>query len=112
MLLATALARLKLKTAASSEPTLSDDELTTILGGCQIEDSFGVAPSDLDWAGAWDISLAARQAWQLKAGKVAGNPTYSADGASYQLSDIYTHCMAMAATFGGAGSVSVGGVLS
>ena len=111
MLEAKAKARLRLESQAYTEPRLTDQELDDILAIFARTDADGLLPDDPSWTGTWDLRGAIRKAWLIKAGKVAGEPSFAADGSSYQLSDIYQHCMGMAAKFAQVGTISTTGAV-
>lgn len=110
MLRTTALARLKLNVQPTSEPTLSDDELDTILDLYALEDSQGLGPLDDGWLGLWDVRAASRRAWQVKAAKVVADVDYDADGAKYTQSQLHDHCLTQAELYADQGSVTIAGV--
>lgn len=83
------------KVAAASRPVLSQDSLGALLDQFQVEDRDGRAPSDPEWAGAWNLNAAAAEGWRIKAGKVAGDFNFSADGASYNKADVLAQCLEM-----------------
>lgn len=104
-----ALARLRLHVQPTSEPTLSEQELSDLLAVHALADSEGNAPNTEGWVGTWDIRKAAYDGWLIKAGKVANDVTYRADDASYNQSEAYAHCLTMADRFKGAqGSFTLG----
>lgn len=107
---AVALARLKLYSAWDSDPAISDADMGTILDLYALEDAAGLPPTDLAWAGAWDIRAAARKAWEIKAGKVVSDVDYDADGSKYTASQLHAHCLAMADRFADQGTSSIEGV--
>lgn len=110
MLKATALARLRINAQSTSDPMLTEQELEDLLAYYALEDSELRAPDHVDWVGTWDLPAAYRKAWLMKAGKVAASVTYDVDGAKYDNSDMHAHCMAMAAKYGGVGTISIEGL--
>lgn len=90
-----ALTLLRDKVAATSRPTLSDDSLSALLDQHPRPDREGRLADDTDWAGSWDLNAAAAEGWRLKGAKVAGDYTFSADGASYNRGDVLANCLAM-----------------
>jgi len=107
MLKATAKARLVINTQARLEPKLSDQEMEDLLAAYARKDTQGQLPDNPAWVGTWDIRAATRQAWLIKAGKVAGEVNFQADGTAYSLSDMHAHCMAMASKYGSVGSMAI-----
>lgn len=108
MLRTVALARLRLLTAATSEPVISDTDLGVHLDMWALADANSVAPDQPGWLGAWDITSAARAVWRDKAGRVVSDVTYQADDATYNQSDMYKHCLEMANRMVSTGTLGVG----
>ena len=100
--------RLEAMTAASVEPTLTEDELDQLLDMARRPDVFGALPSDTDWEPTWNLDYAAAVGWHWKAGKVTANFDFSTDGQSFQRSQVWQHCDAMRRYYarrGGLGSI-------
>lgn len=95
---ATALARLERMTQAATYPALASEELLELLELARRHDTAGVAPNAPGWAGVYDLNAAAAEGWRWKAGKVAGDESVNADGASFA-ADTYKGCLAMAAQY-------------
>ena len=68
---------------ATAEPVISNADLDSILTECALVDYAGLAPSEVGWAGVYDLNLAAATAFDLKASRVATEFNFSADGARY-----------------------------
>ena len=85
---AAARARLRLMVAATSRPTLTDDDLDVVLDSARIRDSAGLWPTETGWDESWDLNAAAAEGWRIKAGQVAGDYTFTADDASYSRGDV------------------------
>lgn len=98
---AEARARLSSYADAAGRVPLSDGDLDTCLRDAAVPDSDGRTVDDPDWAGAWDMDYAAGRAWDLKAGRVATDFTFSADDASYSKDTVMAKCLAMAQTYYG-----------
>lgn len=81
---------------AFSAPTLSLEELASILGRAGRADADGNGTGDAGWSPTWDLSWAASEAWRLKASRCVGRFDFSADGDRYQASQVFAHCQAMA----------------
>jgi len=92
---AATLARLKLDAAASSRPALSDDELGLILDRNRRPDPEGRVFGDDGYVPTWDPNAAAADAWNVKAGRVAGDFSFSADGASFSKGDVMANILEM-----------------
>lgn len=100
----TAKARLSLMVASSSNPVLSDADMNTLTDLARRQDAAGRWPSDAAYDGddaTYDLNAAAAQGWGWKAGKVAGDFNFSADGASYSKADVLAHCQEREAFYGG-----------
>lgn len=95
-----ALALLTDMVAATSRPVLSPETVSAILDQNRTVDDEGRLATDMGWDGTWDLNSAAAAGWRLKAGKVAGDFNFSADGASYSKADVLAHCLAMADQYG------------
>lgn len=108
MLRATAIARIKLKCQAASEPTLSDQEVSDILDAYAEVDITGLPPDDPAWVGTWDLAACYRQGWLIKAGKVASDVDYDVDGAKYSQSQMAALCMKQADAYSLTGTISLG----
>jgi hypothetical protein len=81
------------------EPTLSDDEATTLLGMSALVDRAGYAPPDAAWTPTYDLNIGAAEGWRWKAAAVAGKVDFSADGGSYQRSQQHAMCLAQAQAY-------------
>ena len=90
-----ALTLLSEKVAATSRPVLEPAVVSALLDAYPQEDRTGRGPTDSLWEGTWDLNAAAAEGWRMKAGKVAGDFTFSADGASYSKADVLAHCLEM-----------------
>lgn len=90
-----ALTLLTEKVAATSRPVLDPAVVSALLDANPQEDRTGRGPTDTLWEGTWDLNAAAAEGWRMKAGKVAGDFNFSADGASYSKADVLAHCLEM-----------------
>lgn len=90
-----ALTLLSDKVASTSRPTLDATTVGALLDAYPMRDTDGRAPTDDGWVGTWDLNAAAAEGWRMKAGKVAGDFNFSADGASYSKADVLAHCLEM-----------------
>lgn len=82
--------------AAGSNPTLCPPELDYCLSRARICDAGGLPPADPAWAGAWDFNVAAREAWELKAGKAANYHDVTIDGRTFAANQVFKDCQAQA----------------
>lgn len=96
---ATARARLASFTDASGRVPLTESDLDACLADAAVPDSDGRTVDDPDWAGAWDQNYAIGRAWDMKAGRVATDFTFSADDASYSKDAVMAKCLQMAQTY-------------
>lgn len=96
---AEATARLTDMTAATCHPELTEAEVARLLEGAKMPDRWGLQPSDDGWVPSWELNSAAAQGWLMKAGRAASDVTFTADGASYNRSDLIAHCRDMAAQY-------------
>lgn len=101
---ATAKARLINMVAATSRPVLSSgvapSDIETLLDMVRLPDNQGRLIGDTGYVEEnWDLNSAAAEGWRWKAAKVAGDFTFSADGASYSKADVLAHCLEMEQTY-------------
>jgi len=87
------------KVAATSRPILADAVVAALLDAYPMRDADGREPQDDGWVGTWDLNAAAAEGWRMKAGKVAGDFNFSADGASYSKADVLAQCLEMEAKY-------------
>lgn len=90
-----ALGILEDRVAATSRPVLSPETLGRVLDMWPTLDTDGRLADDADWVPTWDLNAAAAEGWRMKAAIVAGDFTFSADGASYSKADVMAHCLEM-----------------
>lgn len=93
--------RLERMTAASSDPTLTEDELGELLADAARPDTGSRLPDDDQWEPTYDLNSAAAAGWELKAGKAAADYDFSRDGASHARSQVQKMCLAQAALYRG-----------
>lgn len=101
---ATAKTRIQAMTAWDSRPALSDAQVEALVDLARRQDTSGRWPSDTAWDAAnatYDLNRAAAEGWGWKAGLVAGDFTFSADGASYSKADVLAHCAEREAYYAG-----------
>lgn len=94
-----ALGILEDRVAATSRPVLAPATLERILDQWRTPDADGRTSSDTTWVGSWDLNAAAAEGWRVKAGLVAGDFNFSADGASYSKADVLAQCLEMEAKY-------------
>lgn len=105
-----ALAELADMVAATQRPVLDTAALTRLLDRYAIPDRYGRWVDDPDWEGNWNMPAAAAEGWRRKGAQVAGDFTFSADGASYSKGDLLAHCEAMARQYQAQSGLTIQGV--
>lgn len=95
---------LKRMTAWTSTPTLSADELESLLEQYSIADVEGAAVSDEDWVPTYNLRAAARQGWILKMGKAAELQSTDLDGDRMSADQVFDHCERMVRRYSGTAS--------
>lgn len=84
----------------TAEPLTSDTytqgELSEIIARYPLPDSSGRAPTLTTWAGAWDLNRAAADVWDEKAGLLATDFDFAADGGDYKRSQAHAQMLSMA----------------
>jgi hypothetical protein len=88
--------RIGAMTAWDSEPTLTSEELDTLVELAQRADADGRAPWDADWSGTYDLNAAAAEGWRWKAARAASKFDVTTDGQTVIRSQIIDHCQEMA----------------
>lgn len=95
------ISQLRRMTAEPTDATYSDALLTTYIERYPRIDEYGELPTDAygeanaDWTATYDLSAAAGDVWEEKAGLVAGKFDFSANGGSYTQSQQYEQAMKM-----------------
>jgi len=69
--------------------TYGHDDLSTIVERYPVIDSAGLSLDDSDWTPTYDLDAAAAEVWAEKAAAVAGDFDFTADGATYNRSQVY-----------------------
>lgn len=64
-------ARIALFTLATTDPTLSDEELDALVNQSRRVDANGLLANDADWEPTWSLNAAIATGWEIKAGKVS-----------------------------------------
>ena len=85
--------------AADSRPALTEADLGDLLDEFAVVDAEGRAPTEAGWLGAWALNPAAAEGWRRKAGRVAGDFSFSADDARYDKGAVMAQCERMAALY-------------
>lgn len=93
--------RVKTLAATESRPTLTDDQVKAAIRQYPAVDRDGIPADQIGWTPTWDIYRAVAELWDVKAGLVAGDFNFGADGANYGKGDVLAHCLAMSAKYGG-----------
>ncbi len=96
---ARALGRLRSMTAADTAPVLSDAQLTELLALSRLADSAGEAPLSALWLPSYDLNRGAAEGWRWKAAAVTGAYDFTADGATYNRSQMREACEKQAAQY-------------
>ena len=106
-----ALTRLTSMVAATSRPVLSTEQVNALLDATVIPDASNLLVTDPSYVPTWDLNMAAAEGWRWKAAAVAGDFTFSADGASYDKGSVMANCLMMEAKFAakGHGTMEVAG---
>lgn len=87
--------RVKTLTAWDQRPALTDAQVTASIQAHPLVDADGLTADQADWTPTWDVYAAAAELWGIKAGLVAGDFTFSADGGQFSKGDVMAHCLAM-----------------
>jgi hypothetical protein len=88
--------RLAILVQAKANPTLCPPELDFCLERARVCDAGGLVPADPAWAGAWDFNVAAREGWELKAGKAANYHDIAVDNRAFSANQVFKDCQAQA----------------
>ena len=73
-------ARLRRLVAEPTTDTYTDIDLNEYIDRYPLDDADGYVPTDIGWAGNWDLNLAAADIWEEKAAAGAANFDFAADG--------------------------------
>jgi len=93
--------------AASSRPTLTQDEVVASIKAHPIPDRYGTSVDVEGWEPTWDINRTVAELWGIKAGKVAGDYDFGADGSTVSKGEVMAKCLEMEAKYA---SKVVGGI--
>lgn len=92
-------ARLRRLVAEPTTDTYTDIDLSEYISRYPVDDADGYVPTDIGWAGNWDLNLAAADVWEEKAATVAANFDFAADGGDYKRSQAYAQALQQARNF-------------
>lgn len=87
--------RVKSLTSWDQRPALTAEEVLASIKAHPLPDVDGLTTLDPSWTPTWDVYAAAAELWGIKAGRVAGDFNFSADGANFSKGDVMAHCLAM-----------------
>lgn len=105
------IARVSSLGAVDRRPTLTAPEVGAVVDAHPITDSAGRGSGTTDWDPTYDVNAATAEVWRIKAGRVAGDYSFTADDASFSKGDVLAHCLEMEAKYAAmAGSPSGVGV--
>lgn len=96
---ATAKTRLILMVAATSRPVLADAALEDLIDQGQVQDHQGLYPADIGWVPTYDLNVSAMEGWRWKAAQVAGDFTFTADGATFDKGAVLAQIEGMIALY-------------
>lgn len=100
--------KLKIMTAAGSEPKLSNEELETLLASFTAPDPDGNGPNDPEWVPTYRLKAAAAEGWRWKAAKASELISSDLDGDRMSANQVFEHCERMVKIYSrGSASVSV-----
>jgi hypothetical protein len=88
--------RISLLTLATTEPTLSDDELDVLVARCKRVDINGIFADDANWEATWSLNSSIALGWEIKAGKVATAVDVATAKTKLTRSQMYDQLMKMA----------------
>lgn len=93
---------LKAMTAATVDPTLSDDEIGVLLLRAAVMDTAGLAPSDDDWTPTYSpvfLNASAAEGWRWKAGRITDRKTGNKGDDSFAPEQQRQHMIDLAADY-------------
>ena len=97
--MASVLDKLKSMTAWASEPTLSSDQLDTLLSMFAKADEEGLMPSEVGWTPTYHLRAAAAEGWRWKAAKASELISSDLDGDRMSSNQLFDHCQRMIRTY-------------
>lgn len=81
-------------TDAATDPVLTSDDISDLVGVAARADADGLYRGDTGWTETWDVNAAAAEGWLRKAGRAATQFNFAEDGQRFDRAQIYQHCMA------------------
>jgi len=99
---ATDIARLRRMVAESGTATYTDSLLVSAISSYPLPDASGEWPyltsgsANTAWTPTYDLARAAADVWEEKAAAIAGNFDFTADGATFNKSQVTEHYMKQA----------------
>ncbi len=87
--------KLKKMTAWDTEPSLTETEVSELLGSASVADASGASPLNDDWEPSYDLNAAAANGWLIKAGRSASTTETDPDSLNVA-SKIFDNCLEMA----------------
>ncbi len=103
----TALDKLKLITAWTDDPALTEAELEDILEAAALMDEGGRAPETEGWSPTYDVNRAASEAWLIKAARAAVLVEVDPPGSGIVTSKVFDNCRRMARLYQARRSMTV-----
>lgn len=94
--MATALEQLKNITAWEDDPALTEDELEDMLASAALPDDDGKTPESEGWSPTYDMKVAARDAWLIKAARAAALVEVDPPESGIVTSKVFDNCRSMA----------------
>lgn len=82
--------RVRRLTSEPTSTTFTDDMIIDSLERYPLIDTTGLHPGEVGWLGAWDQHAASADIWEEKAAAYVGSFDFSADGASFSRSQVYS----------------------
>ena len=95
----TAKARLAMMVAATQDPVLTDGEVEMLLDLARRPDIEDRSPDAVGWVPTWALGAAAAEGWRWKAGKASPRVDMQGDDSRLSRSQMFSHCMQMAARY-------------
>jgi hypothetical protein len=92
----TSLEKLKLITAWTDDPALTEDELEDVLSETALTDGGGKTPEAEGWTPTYDINKAASEAWLIKAARAAALVEVDPPESGIVTSKVFDNCRRMA----------------
>jgi len=95
----TPIEKLKKMTAWSTEPALTETELTNLLTESSVADAGGFAPLHEEWTPTYDFNAAAATGWLIKAGRSRELTEVDPPGSGITTSKVFDNCRSMARVY-------------